>query len=113
MPITTPDGQLLRANDGKPPLELVPPEAIFAIARPLGAAAISGKYQLRSWERGMPWSVPYACAMRHLLKFFAGADEDPESGLDHLDHAICNLAMLAAYRARRVGTDDRPKLETK
>lgn len=106
MSVVTSDGQLLRANDGKPPLELVPPEAIWAISGPLDLGR--KKYSLRAWERGMPWSVPYACALRHLLKWFQGEDTDEESGLSHIDHAITNLAMLATYERRKLGTDDRP-----
>ena len=100
------DGGGLRKNEGKPPLELVPPEAIWAIARVLRHGA--EKYAARNWERGMNWTICYACAMRHLLKWMEGQPVDEESGLSHLDHALTNLAFLVAYERRQAGTDDRP-----
>lgn len=74
------------------------------------------KYAEWNWAKGMPWSVPLACAMRHIL----GSSEhqgmwdnpeglDPESGLPIAGHVGCNILMLAQYlRTYREG-DDRPK----
>lgn len=58
----------------------------------------------------MPWTVPYACALRHIFKWFQGQEKDEESGLSHLDHALVNLAMLVTYERRKIGKDDRPAL---
>jgi hypothetical protein len=55
------------------------------------------KYAAWNWAKGMPWSVPVGCAMRHLVAWHAGEENDPESGLPHRGHVACNLVMLAWY----------------
>ena len=100
------DGGGLRLNSGKPPIELVSPEAIYSMARALDYGA--KKYAKRNWERGMDWSIPYACLMRHLMAWFSGEDRDAESGLNHLDHVLANAMMLAHYNKYYLKGDDRP-----
>jgi hypothetical protein len=104
------DGGGLRYNEGKPPLELIPPEMIWAVAEVLAYGA--KKYAPRTFERGMSWSTVYACLFRHLLKWFQGEDRDAESGLSHLDHVLWNAMALVVYERRRIGTDDRPVVQT-
>lgn len=103
------DGGGLRYNDGKVPISLVPPSAIRAIARVFGYGA--KKYAPRNWERGMKWTIPYECAMRHLLAWMDGEENDKESGLPHLEHAICNLAILIEYQKTYRQGDDRPSAQ--
>lgn len=55
------------------------------------------KYAEWNWLKGMPWSVPLGCAVRHLLALDKGEELDPESGLHHMGHVLCNLVMLASY----------------
>jgi len=35
--------------------------------------------------------------MRHLSAIQAGEENDPESGLPHMGHAMCNMIMLSHY----------------
>lgn len=88
--------------------DLVPPEAVFALAEVLRYGA--KKYEERNWEKGMAWGRAYGAALRHLLSWWKGEDKDPESGISHLHHALTNLAFLVAYSARRAGTDNRVRL---
>lgn len=90
-------------------LELIPPEAIFALGDILTFGA--GKYAPRNWERGMSWGRVFAALMRHLWSWWARADADPETGRSHLWHALCCLVFLIAYESRSTGTDDRPPAE--
>lgn len=106
MPVTGPDGQIMRKNDNKLPLELIPPEAWRALALVLDHG--KHKYGARNWELGMPWSVCYGSLQRHLLAWWAGEDYDKESGLSHLSHALANVAFLVTYEMRNRGEDDRP-----
>jgi hypothetical protein len=55
------------------------------------------KYAAWNWAKGMPWSVPVACIIRHLMAIERGEENDPESGLPHVGHIACNLRMLMHY----------------
>ena len=55
------------------------------------------KYKAFNWAKGMPWSVPLACAARHLKKIIEGEEIDPESGELHVGHVFCNIVMLLHY----------------
>jgi hypothetical protein len=100
-----PDNTGYKLDGDKNRLDLVPPDAVEALGRVLSYGA--KKYPAHNWARGMAWSRPYAAAQRHLLAFWSGEDRDPESGLPHVEHALCCLAFLATYRVRGLGTDDR------
>ena len=56
-----------------------------------------GKYKRYNWLKGQAWSVPLASALRHAKSVFGGEVVDPESGLAHTGHFVCNLIMLATF----------------
>ena len=66
------DGSGLRHNTGKLPIDLVPVSAVTSLARVLEIG--SRKYARFNWAKGMKWTICYASAMRHLLKWGAGQD---------------------------------------
>lgn len=66
------------------------------------------KYAEWNWAKGMPWSVPFSCAVRHLMAMIAGESDDPESGLPHRGHVFCNIVMLWTYHRTFLVGDDRP-----
>lgn len=66
------------------------------------------KYNDWNWAKGMSWSVPLGCAVRHLLAILESEHLDPESGLPHRGHVLCNLLMLLTYRQTFLEGDDRP-----
>ena len=105
-----------KADEAKPRMDLIPPEAIFALATVLSFGA--AKYADRNWEKGMKWSRPFGAAMRHLWAWWGGktptttnflfGDLDAETGFSHLWHAICCLAFLVSYEERQMTEwDDR------
>jgi len=100
-------GSGARYNGGKPDLSLIPLVTLEDEARVWMYGA--RKYKAFNWMKGMDWSHPLACALRHLAAFQAGEDNDPESGLPHLAHAMCNLRMLTLYSRTYIEGDDRPK----
>ena len=102
-------GSGARYNDGKAPMEFVPLHLLEETARVFHSATTSGKYAPWNWAKGMPWLVPYACAIRHLGAWFRGEDKDPESGYSHLAHAMGNILMLMHYRSAYPEGDNRPK----
>ncbi len=100
-------GSGARFNDAKPDFSLIPLCTLEDEARVWMHG--KAKYAAWNWAKGMPWSVPLACALRHVAAFQRGEDIDPESGLPHLAHAMCNLRMLTLFSRTYVEGDDRPK----
>lgn len=96
------------AGKAKPPLALLPPEALrqAAWAHSNGAA----KYGVANWRENKVCATTYISAMmRHIGQYLDGEDADAESGLSHLAHVIASANIL--IDAKHYGTlvDDRPK----
>jgi hypothetical protein len=100
-------GSGARFNDSKADFSLLPLCTLEDEIR--GWMYGKKKYAAWNWAKGMPWSVPFACAMRHLAAWQRGEDIDPESGITHLGLAMCNLRMLTLYAKTFQEGDDRPK----
>lgn len=100
-------GSGARYNDGKVPYELIPGMALEDCARVFDYGR--RKYAAWNWAKGMAWMVPFGCLLRHLHAWARGEDNDPESGLPHLGHAMCNLVMLCTFARTYPEGDDRPK----
>lgn len=95
-------GWLTAMWDGfiEPRIALERAMATVTVEEMLGAARVfefgAGKYAPWNWAKGMPWSVPFACYMRHTL--LCNEDlPDAESGQPHRHHAVCNLIMLQHF----------------
>ena len=102
--------QARRDDRGKPPIHLVPPQFIHHLSRIFEYGA--GKYTPENWRKGMDYSRMYDSAMRHLLAFWGGEDEDKESQLPHLAHAAWNcLALLWYLDNLTLDLDDREEIE--
>lgn len=69
------------------------------------------KYKQFNWIRGMAWSVPLACAVRHSLAILNGEEYDSESGQRHLSHVVCNVFMLIHYSKYYKEGNDLPPSE--
>lgn len=86
----------MKYDDGKPRMDLVL-HGFPKVLRTLGAILGFGakKYKADSW-RSVPHAVSRyeAAAMRHILAHTEGEANDPESGMPHLAHAICNLMFV-------------------
>ena len=89
---------------GKPPMSLLPGEALAEIAQVLEYGA--KKYGPHNWRAGMSWSRLLDGVMRHLFAFARGERKDPETGLSHLAHAGAGLLFLLSYEATGNGKDD-------
>ena len=67
------------------------------------------KYATWNWAKGMKWGVPLGCALRHIRDIVEMGEEfDPESGLPHMGHIVCNLIMIEWYQKYYPEGDDRP-----
>ncbi len=94
-------------DTGKPPMDLIPWEAMTGVAQVLDFGRV--KYAAHNWRGGFEWGRLAAAALRHIFKWLAGEDKDPESGLSHIDHALCCLMFLTAHIKSDLGKDDRHK----
>lgn len=91
----------------KLPLDLVPPSAVHAMAR--GFADGARKYSPYNWrEKTISSSVYYGAAMRHLMAWWDGEELAEDSGLSHLDHALCCIAMIVDGQSIGKLNDNRP-----
>ena len=96
----------VKFDQEKPRYELLDPAAIDMLARVLTFGA--AKYAAHNWRGGLGWARLSAAAMRHLFAFVRGEDNDPESGLPHVAHAMC-CCMFILGLAHRADCDDRHK----
>jgi hypothetical protein len=98
----------MKFDDGKPQVNLVPPEVIIAAAKVFEFGA--KKYGMNNWRHDIdkfPYSRHYGSVMRHLLAFHSGEDLDPESGLPHLHHALTQLMIFVMCEMEGIDVDDR------
>lgn len=105
----------IKHDNGKLPMHLIPPEALFALASILDFGA--KKYEERNWEAGMNWSRVFGASMRHLWCWWGGKGPtctnfvfgslDEETSYSHLWHALACVVFLVTYEERGVGEDDR------
>lgn len=82
--------------------------ALDALAEVYGYGA--QKYANRNWERGYAWELSISACYRHLRAFRAGQEDDPESKLPHLAHALFHVLALLTFLEYNLGTDDRSEL---
>lgn len=98
------DGGAMRFNKGKPQLSLI----VGARAALAGAAKVlefgAQKYARDNWKKPTDLHVPADCLLRHLSAYLDGEYLDPDSGLPHLDHVLCN-AIFLSYHTDREGQD--------
>lgn len=99
---------VLKFDTGKAPMHFIPREAAELMADALGYGA--KKYASYNYMKGFNYTRLIDATMRHLYAYAAGEDTDPESGLNHLGHALATLAMLAYTQEHHKDLDDRPPL---
>lgn len=80
-----------RKYDGeKPKMYLLPPKALLEVSKVLTFGA--AKYDEHNWKKLDNLQNRYTgAALRHIFAHMAGEELDPETGLDHLAHALCCL----------------------
>lgn len=100
-------------DNGKLRYSLLPQEPIHDLVRVLMFGA--KKYGDFNWTQGFSWMRTYDALRRHLdgdgdkcKGWLQGEDNDPESGLPHLAHAMCNLLFLMVFAKTHPELDDRP-----
>ena len=104
--LTNPENPKDAIANGKIPMHLWP-----STATAMGSLALlygARLYGRSNWrEAGVRASVYVSACQRHLAAWFEGEDNDPDSGLPHLGHALACLAILVDAQAAGKLTDDR------
>ena len=98
--------EAMKYDGEKVRLDLLPADPIIDVGKVLTYGA--KKYSERNWEKGLAWSRCYGAALRHLLAWHKGETTDPETGLNHLAHAACEILFLLEFSRTHLELDDRP-----
>lgn len=101
-------GEAVRFDTEKVRFDLVPAYAHQELAKVFTFGA--RKYAENNWRKGMNWSRVIGSLERHLNAHKSGEDYDPETGLLHSAHIMCNAAFLTEYYKIFPQGDDRPTL---
>jgi hypothetical protein len=85
----------IKYDQEKPNMALLPAAPLESVAAVLTFGA--KKYAAHNWRGGIAYSRLVAAALRHIFAFLRGENNDPESGLSHLSHAVCCLLFLLQF----------------
>lgn len=101
-------GKALTYDEGKTPLAHMPWAALTAMSRV--QAYGHRKYKdFNNYRKGMEVMRGLSCALRHIMAYICGQDNDPESGEPHLAHALCRIAFVIQNQHDGTAIDDRYK----
>lgn len=95
----------MKKDGGKVRMDLLPVYPLQEVAKVLTFGAT--KYAPNRWRKGMEWNRLYGAVLRHITAWQDGQNNDPETGLSHLAHAITDLMFLLEYSRTGAGVDDR------
>ena len=84
----------VKYDQEKPDYSLVPFGAMDQVVKVLTYGA--KKYDRFNWEK-VESRRYQAAALRHISAYMQGEKIDPESGVNHLAHAICSLLFLTDF----------------
>ena len=80
--------------------DLLPVECTEEIVKVLTMGA--AKYSANNWQLVEDATERYyAAALRHLAAWRQGEHKDPESGLSHLSHVLCNVTFLLWFEKEK------------
>ena len=101
----------LKFDSEKPRMDLLPPKAIFEVAKVLGFGA--EKYGPENWRLLDNLQGRYtAGALRHIFAHMDGEELDPESGTSHLAHALCCLLFKLEIELENAKIEEERPRET-
>ena len=104
-----PDDPKGAAGAKKPPMHLLPPNALIETAKAMGHGA--AKYGAWNFIEATVCASTYIGALgRHWAAYARSEDIDPDSGLPHLALIAANCFVLLTAQQQGTLRDDRPKL---
>ena len=96
-----------RFNDGKPQWSMVDFKSLVDMVRVLEFGA--KKYSRDNWKKGLKTTEIVDSMLRHIYAYLDGEDVDPESGINHTGHIMCNAMFLSHMHMFRKDMDTRGK----
>lgn len=99
--VELPTGALRETTGNKGRFDLIPFTALSRVAKHFENS--TAKYPERNWEKGMPIHICMDSAIRHLLKYVDGQDEE-----DHLAAAAWNIFCAMHMEERMPEMQDIP-----
>ena len=94
-------------TNSKVRVSLLSPEFILGTASAMQVGV--DKYAQGDYLNGDKLSKYYEKVQRHVLAYWSGEDNDPESGLCHLYHAAADLNIMLEIIRKHPDRDDREK----
>ena len=91
--------------------DLIPVGPLTEVATHYGRGAL--KYSPDNWRKGYAYSLSYAALQRHAMQFWAGEDDDQETGSSHMAAVVFHALALMEFRKTHPELDDRPGKEKK
>jgi hypothetical protein len=85
----------VKHDNGKLRWDLLPWAATEEVVEVLTFGA--NKYTPNNWRKAEDTTRFLAAAMRHIAAFAMGQKRDPETGIHHLAHAVCNLIFIIEW----------------
>lgn len=101
----------VKYDQGKSPMSLVPLDVVKSVSDVMAFGA--KKYGEHNWKKGMDLTRVIDAGLRHVEAFMNEnkSDLDEESGLHHLDHALCCFMFAKWYTENKPECDNRLKKE--
>lgn len=96
----------IKKDTGKERVDLISPISLFELSKVLDFG--SKKYDTWNWSKGLAYTRVIAAVLRHTYKYLMGETLDPETGLSHMAHVMCNAMFLIHYEKFHAECDDRP-----
>ena len=95
----------MRFNTGKRKWSLVDFDSLEDMVKVLEFGA--EKYSPHNWKKGLSTTEICESMIRHLKSYLNGENLDPESGLPHTGHIMCNSMFLSHMHNFKKEFDDR------
>lgn len=95
----------IKKDDGKYDPTMLSQEMVELVSRVRMFGA--KKYSRGNWKKGFKITRSLAAALRHIFAYLGGEDNDPESGLSHLGHAVCSIEHAIYDSIHHRENDDR------
>jgi hypothetical protein len=100
------EDKAMRFNDGKAQLSYILDADIAMEGMSKVFEFGARKYDRGNWKKGLTPNEIIDSLLRHLMSYQSGEVLDPESGLPHVDHVLCNAVFLATFGSRSLEKED-------